>query len=147
LTRFCAHAKVKITGSIDRDLFSADGGRLKGKTPDQGFQVIIPGLEPRHYPNIIVEVGYSESHSDLIENACGWLTEACDDPVLCALIIIFRKPMLSFNFTDSSKWKASLEVYEQYIDQFLTILILSDSPKGTRKTISPDQKRMRGRCE
>jgi len=116
VARFFAHAKVKITGSIDRDLFSADGGRLKGKTPDQGFRVIIPGLEPRHYPNIIVEVGYSESHPDLVSDARRWLTEARDDPVLCALIIIFRKPSQSSNFTDLSKWKASLEVYERYVD-------------------------------
>ena len=115
--KFFTNAKVKITGSISRDLFSADGSRLKGKTPDQGFRVTSPELAARLYPNIIVEVGYSESHTDLLDDARRWLTQAREDPVLCVLIFLFRKPSESSHFADLSKWKAFLEVYERYANQ------------------------------
>ena len=117
VAKFFTNAKVKITGSISRDLFSADGSRLKGKTPDQGFRVTSPKLVARLYPNIVVEVGYSESHRDLLDDAHRWLTQAREDPVLCVLIFLFRKPSESSHFTDLSKWKAFLEVYERYANQ------------------------------
>jgi hypothetical protein len=117
VAKFFTNAKVKITGSISRDLFSTDGSRLKGKTPDQGFRVTSPKLAARLYPNIIVEVGYSESHRDLLDDARRWLTQAREDPVLCVLIFLFRKPSESSHFADLSKWKAFLEVYEPYVNQ------------------------------
>jgi hypothetical protein len=112
--RFFLNAKVKIIGSISRDLFSTDGRGLKWKTPDQGFRVTSPKLEARLYPNIVVEVGYSESHKDLLDDAHRWLTQALEDPVLCILIFLFRKPSESSHFADLSKWKVFLKVYEWY---------------------------------
>jgi len=38
-------------GSVDRDLVSAGGSKLKGKTLIRGFQVKIPDLDIRDYPN------------------------------------------------------------------------------------------------
>jgi hypothetical protein len=108
-----ANTRVTVMGSVDRDLVSADGSRLKGKTPDQGFQVKIPDLDIRDYPNIVVEVGYSESHTDLINDARCWLTLTHDEPVLSVLIFCFKKPSRDSDFTDFSKWKAFVEVYER----------------------------------
>jgi hypothetical protein len=65
-----ANVNVTIMGAVDRDLVSSNGTKLKGKTPDQGFQVKIPDVEVRDYPNIVVEVGYSESHPDLVNDTC-----------------------------------------------------------------------------
>jgi hypothetical protein len=120
-------ANVKISGSVDRDLVTADG-KLKGKTPDQGFNIKIPGFGIRKFPNVVFEVGYSESHSCLLDDARRWLTESEGEPVLCVIIFVFRKPSSAFNFSESSKWKAFLEVYERYGDLFTTMLALSHRP-------------------
>jgi hypothetical protein len=74
VTTLVAQANVTIMGSVDTDLIAADGIKLKGKTPDQGFQVKVPGFDMRDNHNMVVEVGYSESHQDLIDDARRWLT-------------------------------------------------------------------------
>lgn len=113
VTGIIANANVTIMGAVDRDLVSSDGTKLKGKTPDQGFQVKIPGVEVRDYPNIAVEVGYSESHPDLVDDARHWLTQTHDEPVLAVLIFCFKKPSQDSDFADFKKWKAFIEVYER----------------------------------
>src|SRR5882762_2461750 len=92
VTMIVADASVTVMGSVDRDLVSAGGSKLKGKTPDQGFQVKIPDLDIRDYPNIVVEVGYSERHTDLMDDTYRWLTLTHDEPVLSVLIFCFKKP-------------------------------------------------------
>ncbi|KIM71529.1 hypothetical protein PILCRDRAFT_16992 [Piloderma croceum F 1598] len=113
VTSIVANVNVTIMGAVDRDLVSSDGTKLKGKTPDQGFQVKIPGVEVRDYPNIAVEVGYSESHPDLVDDARHWLTQTHDEPVLAVLIFCFKKPLQDSDFADFKKWKAFIEVYER----------------------------------
>jgi hypothetical protein len=49
VVRFFPGAKVKITGAVDRNLVTAVG-IIKGKTPDQGFRLSIPGLGFRRFP-------------------------------------------------------------------------------------------------
>jgi len=120
LMKFIPGANVKISGSVDRDLVTADG-KLKGKTPDQGFHIKMPGFGIRKFPN----VGYSESHSCLLDDARRWLTESQGEPVLCVIIFVFQKPSSASNFSELSKWKAFLEVYERYGDLFMTMLALS----------------------
>jgi hypothetical protein len=89
-----------------------------GKAPDEAFRVKIPGFPLRRYPNILVEVGYSETHPDLIEDARHWLCES-NSQVLCVIIFCFKKPRRESDFSDLSKWKAFVEVYERYVHLFL----------------------------
>jgi len=118
VTRFVPNAKVITSGSVDRELIPADGSRLKGKTPDQAFLVKIPGIIVRKFPNLVVEVGYSESLPNLIDDARRWLTETQGTPVLCVLIFDFKKPSQDRDFADMTKWKALLHVYDRYESQF-----------------------------
>jgi hypothetical protein len=124
LVRLIPGAKVKVSGAVDRNLVNA-GGVIKGKTPDQGFEIRIPGFGLREFPNIVFKIGYSESRNHLLDDARRWLTESRGEPVLCVIIFIFRKPSLASDFSDRSKWKTFLEVYERYSHPFMTILALS----------------------
>ena len=96
MTGIVANASVTIMGAVDRDLVSADGSKFKGKTPDQGFRVKIPGVKVRDNPNIAIEVGYSESHPDPINDACHWLTQTHNEPVLAVLIFLLQKALVRF---------------------------------------------------
>ena len=80
VTGIVANVSVTIMGAVDRDLVSADGSKFKGKTPDQGYQVKIPSIKVRDNPNITIEVGYSESRLDLIDDARHWLTQTDNEP-------------------------------------------------------------------
>ena len=124
LTKYIPDADVKVSGSVDRDLVTADG-TLKGKTPDQGFYIRIADLDLRMFPNVVFEIGYSESHPNLRDDARRWLTETQGEPVLCVILFIFRKPSSASGFSELNKWKAFLEVYERYGDLFMIVLALS----------------------
>jgi len=49
----------------------------------------------------------------LVSDAHRWLCETPEESVLCVLLFWFRKPSKEEEFTDLTKWKASLEVWEQ----------------------------------
>src|SRR5882762_1869958 len=123
VTKFVPTAKIIATGQVDEDLFTSECVR-RGKAPDEAFRVKIPGFPLRRYPNILVEVGYSETHPDLIEDARHWLCES-NGQVLCVIIFCFKKPTRESDFSDLSKWKAFVEVYERYVHLFLITLMLS----------------------
>lgn len=113
-------AIVDIAGTVRHDLYDTQGIRLKGKTPDQGFRILMP---PRYkkqgsYPNIVIEIGYSESYSDLCDDARRWLCETDDGSVLCVIIFSFKKPTKDEDFLVADKWRAFLEVYERYVHSY-----------------------------
>jgi hypothetical protein len=122
VTKFVPNAKIVATGQVDEDLFTSECVR-RGKAPDEAFRVKIPGFPPRRYPNILVEVGYSETHPDLVEDARHWLCES-NGQVLCVIIFCFKKPGRESDFSDLSKWKAFIEVYERYVHFFFDFNVI-----------------------
>lgn len=119
LSRVIPGAELEIDGQVVAELYNEVGLQVKGKVPDQAYRVYTDSeSEPRRYPNVVVEVGYSESRVYLIDDARRWLLYTHEDPVLSVIIIWFNEPKSKDDFGDISKWSASLEVYERYKNFF-----------------------------
>jgi len=102
--------------------------QTQGKTPDQGFHIKIPGFGIRKFPNVVFEVAIRRATPVFLMTHAVGSRRAKENLLLCVIIFVFRKPSSAFNFSESSKWKAFLEVYERYGDLFTTMLALSHRP-------------------
>lgn len=106
-------ADINAGGSIDQDFYGPNGQRVKGKVPDESYDVGLPGMpEDSNYPKVAVEVGYSEDESTLHEDTVRWLWHM-NNEVRSVIVIKFKKPSKQLDFSDTSKWKATLEVLER----------------------------------
>jgi hypothetical protein len=86
------------------------GRQTHDKGADLSLNVMLPGQPPLVYPTFVVEVGYSESWDELIEDAIDWLC-GTDGHILAALAVKFVKPEKEDDFSDVEKWEGWMQLY------------------------------------
>lgn len=138
--QFGLKVQVHLAGTQQFNLYDQSSQvYIRGKCPDQSYRVVVSGkapegeedgggeggeegeddedLEPdeywRFYPNIVVEIGYSESYEDLIEDAKLWLLKTPRHPVLSIILFKFEKPAAVADFNNFDKWGLFFEVWEK----------------------------------
>ena len=138
---FDLEVEIQLVGQETLDLWNPKGVRVKGKSPDQGYYILVSGkehpgegnkrgskgsdvkknadedLEPdfhwRWYPNIIIEIGFSKSYADLIMDTRFWLLSSPGHPVLSFILFKFHKPDKEEDFEDFEKWSLFFKVWEK----------------------------------
>jgi hypothetical protein len=71
-------------------------------------------LAVSQYLQIVIEVGYSGTHKELIDNACDWLL-FLHRAILSIIIFKWTKLLQEEDFEDVTKWGLFGEVYERCI--------------------------------
>ena len=134
-TKFGLKAEVLLVGQQKYNLFENWEDAIRGKCPDQGYKIAVSGrvsdedavdeespdedFQPherwRFYPTIIVEIGFSESYDDLIEDAKLWLLKTPHHPVLSFILFKFQKPETSEpgDVMDFENWGLFFEVWRR----------------------------------
>jgi hypothetical protein len=72
------------------------------------------------YPQVVVEVGYSETYKQLVKDAEDWLL-ASNGQVLTVLVFKWKVPWKPEQFTDLLKWGLFLEIYERCVTLFVVV--------------------------
>lgn len=90
---------------VNNTTFKLPSGR---KEPDGGLFVCTTRKSPK-YPQMILEVGYSQSEASLVEDARHWLLGSSLQ-VQSVLIVKFVKPK-GEDMHSADKWKAWVEVW------------------------------------
>lgn len=98
---------MKFIGAPCCTLYCEDGKQVVriGKSGDICFDVT-----ESPFPEFVVEVGYSESWVDLLEDAKSWLFYT-KGHVRCVILIKYTKPIDAANFKDLNQWKGEIGVY------------------------------------
>lgn len=99
-----------LDGGSKMYLLKNELGRTRDKCPDRAFQLLCRRLGPIDFPCFVVEVAYSETYSDAVQDACHWLGETLGH-VRAVVLIKFSKPLPRY-FSDIKKWKGVIEVWE-----------------------------------
>jgi hypothetical protein len=83
------------------------------KEPDEGLYIWRSEGHYGIYPNMIIEVGYSETWNDLEKDASEWLWGS-EGEVRCVLLVNLMPPAGvspdSDDFRDETKWEGYLEI-------------------------------------
>jgi hypothetical protein len=88
---------------------ASDAHDIIKKEPDAGVRIWRSGTADRSiYPNMIVEVAYSESWQHVRDKAGVWLWGSSGQ-VRCALLVKLNHP--AEDFDDATKWEAYLEIH------------------------------------
>jgi hypothetical protein len=102
-------AEVQSLGPQNTKLMRKGRG-TRDKGADLSLNVMLPDRPALVYPTFVVEVGYSESWDELIEDAIDWLC-GTDGHILAALAVKFVKPEKEDDFTDVEKWEGWMQLY------------------------------------
>jgi hypothetical protein len=106
-------SRVFVTGAARFTLYKNGRERVRDKAPDQSFTVRYPGDRHVAYPAIVIEIGYSESETKLYQDASRWLLQSSGG-VGAVLAFKCKAPSQNSDFSDISKWRIILNVYERY---------------------------------
>ena len=127
--------QVYLAGTQQFSLSDMSQVHIREKCPDQGYQVVVSGKVPEgemdseggeadkdwapdeywwFYPNIIVEIGYSELYEDLVQDAKLWLLWTPQHPVLSFILFKFEKPTAPGDFNNFSLWMLFFKIWEKY---------------------------------
>jgi hypothetical protein len=109
-----------LFGSPRLSLHHHDGPHIIDKEPDACISLSHDDVAIRRelmrlgYPQILVEIGYSETYKDLINDARDWLLFS-SGKVLSVLIFKWVRPSQQEDFGDVSKWRLFAELYERFV--------------------------------
>jgi hypothetical protein len=111
---------VMIFGAPRLPLFNNMGLHIFGKEPDISIGLghrfdadIMKEIIGWGFPPIVIEVGYSETYKQLVDDARDWLLFS-NQKILSVIIFKWTKPVEEQDSLDPLKWELFAEVYERY---------------------------------
>jgi hypothetical protein len=111
---------IIVFGAPRLPLFDNTGLHILGKEPDISIGLqhsddhIMDEIARWGYPPIVVEIGYTETHNQLVNDARDWLLFSAGK-ILSVIVFKLTKPVGEEDSLDPLKWGLFAELYERYV--------------------------------